>query len=42
VQGDVGEEDHARDLVATAVDTFGGRSVAFNNAGTDGRNGARC
>lgn len=36
VRGDVGEEHHARDLVATAVDTFGGLDAAFNNAGTTG------
>lgn len=36
VQGDVGEEDHACDLVATAADRFGGLDAAFNNAGTVG------
>ena len=34
--GDVREEDHARALVALAVDRFGGLDVAFNNAGSVG------
>lgn len=34
--GSVGEEDYARQLVATAVGEFGRLDVAFNNAGTLG------
>lgn len=36
VCGDVGDEDHARALVAQAEARFGGLDVAFNNAGTLG------
>lgn len=34
--GDVGDEAHARRLVALAVSTYGGLDAAFNNAGTLG------
>ena len=34
--GDIREENHARALVALAVDRFGGLDVAFNNAGSVG------
>jgi NAD(P)-dependent dehydrogenase (short-subunit alcohol dehydrogenase family) len=34
--GDVRDEDFARSLVATAVETYGGLDVAFNNAGSSG------
>jgi NAD(P)-dependent dehydrogenase (short-subunit alcohol dehydrogenase family) len=36
VAGDVKDESHARSLVETAVENFGGLDVAFNNAGTLG------
>lgn len=36
VVGDVKEENHARELVSTAVEHFGGLDIAFNNAGTMG------
>lgn len=36
VSGDVCDEDHAADLVATALDRFGGLDIAFNNAGIIG------
>lgn len=36
VVGDVAEEDTHEDLVETALRTFGGLDVAFNNAGTTG------
>jgi NAD(P)-dependent dehydrogenase (short-subunit alcohol dehydrogenase family) len=39
VAGDVRDADHARALVDTAVDRFGGLDVAFNNAGTLGAMG---
>jgi NAD(P)-dependent dehydrogenase (short-subunit alcohol dehydrogenase family) len=35
VTGDVREEEHARALVRTAVERFGGLDVAFNNAGIE-------
>ncbi len=31
--GDVSDENHAKALVALAVDRFGGLDIAFNNAG---------
>ncbi len=34
--GDVRDETYSRDLVALAVDRFGGLDIAFNNAGTLG------
>ncbi|MDF0751098.1 SDR family oxidoreductase [Marinobacter sp. 71-i] len=37
VVGDVQDEEHARALVETAVDHFGGLDIAFNNAGIMGR-----
>lgn len=39
VAGDVKDEALARDLVATAVDHFGGLDIAFNNAGAIGETG---
>jgi len=36
VDGDVRDEGHAQDLVAAAVETFGGLDIAFNNAGSTG------
>lgn len=36
VLGDVRDESHAVELVAAAVDTFGGLDIAFNNAGALG------
>lgn len=36
VAGDVRDESHARQLVATAADRFGGLDIAFNNAGSTG------
>ncbi|KQY12199.1 SDR family oxidoreductase [Rhizobium sp. Root482] len=36
VDGDVRDEAHAKSLVATAVDRFGGLDIAFNNAGSTG------
>ncbi|WP_438752126.1 SDR family oxidoreductase [Pararhizobium sp. O133] len=36
VDGDVRDEGHARALVDTAVENFGGLDIAFNNAGTTG------
>ena len=36
VAGDVTDEVHARSLVETAIEKFGGLDVAFNNAGTLG------
>lgn len=39
VAGDVRDEAHARILVQTAVDRFGGLDIAFNNAGTLGEMG---
>jgi NAD(P)-dependent dehydrogenase (short-subunit alcohol dehydrogenase family) len=36
LDGDVRDEAHARDLVAAAVETFGGLDIAFNNAGSTG------
>ncbi|MEK1928414.1 MAG: SDR family oxidoreductase [Pararhizobium sp.] len=36
IDGDVRDEAHARDLVAAAVETFGGLDIAFNNAGSTG------
>lgn len=37
--GDVGDEDHQRQLAATAVEAYGGLDGAFNNAGTLGAMG---
>ena len=37
--GDVKSEDYAKQLVALAVETFGGLDIAFNNAGTIGEAG---
>lgn len=39
VAGDVGNEDYAQALVATAVEHFGGLDISFNNAGTLGEMG---
>lgn len=39
VAGDVRDERHARALVETAVERFGGLDVAFNNAGSSGEMG---
>lgn len=39
VAGDVGDEDYAQALVATAVEHFGGLDISFNNAGTLGEMG---
>jgi NAD(P)-dependent dehydrogenase (short-subunit alcohol dehydrogenase family) len=39
VDGDVQDEAYARALVDTAVGTFGGLDIAFNNAGTTGTMG---
>lgn len=36
IDGDVRDEAHARALVETAVETYGGLDIAFNNAGTTG------
>ncbi len=36
IDGDVRDETHARTLVETAVETYGGLDIAFNNAGTTG------
>jgi NAD(P)-dependent dehydrogenase (short-subunit alcohol dehydrogenase family) len=36
VAGDVKDESHAQQLVATAVSRFGGLDIAFNNAGSSG------
>lgn len=36
VDGDVRDEAHARALVDTAIENFGGLDIAFNNAGTTG------
>ncbi|MDW5315053.1 SDR family oxidoreductase [Rhizobium sp. PL01] len=36
IDGDVRDEAHARALVDTATQTFGGLDIAFNNAGTTG------
>ncbi|MDH7795133.1 MULTISPECIES: SDR family oxidoreductase [unclassified Beijerinckia] len=36
VAGDVSDDAHARTLVETAIDRFGGLDIAFNNAGTSG------
>ena len=37
--GDVGDESHARDLVAFAIERFGGLDIAFNNVGAVGEMG---
>ncbi len=39
VPGDVCDEEHAQRLVSTALDTFGGVDIGFNNAGTNGEMG---
>lgn len=39
VAGDVGNEDYAQALVATALEHFGGLDISFNNAGTLGEMG---
>jgi NAD(P)-dependent dehydrogenase (short-subunit alcohol dehydrogenase family) len=39
VAGDAREDEHARALVETAIERFGGLDVAFNNAGTLGEPG---
>lgn len=40
ISGDVKDESLAKELVATAVDRFGGVDIAFNNAGSSGEMGA--